>query len=827
MDRAVRILHLEDDPHDREMVRRLLNREGFAIAITHATSRDEFLHALENESFDIILSDKALPAFDGMEALETAKRLRPDVPFVFVSGNMGEEAAAETIKFGATDYVLKERMDRLKVAIERALREADQTRNARQADEALRQSEERFQLIARASNEVIWDWNIEAGSCWVSHGIRLFGYLDSTVPGERPWLDHVHPTHYERVHDSLEQVLAGKEQNWHDEYPFACQDGDIAYVYNRGFIIRDSAGRAVRMVGAMMDVTQRKLAEQLALERTRLAALRAESASALSAGSQIEQGLKRICQLIATELHLDSARIWTLAEGADQLVLQAGAGPMAGIREIQETVPLGDTEVIGQVAAQNDACWTNSFDQITRGPEREMALRHSLTGFGAFPLRSGGLCIGVIAIYSKSALPEFAREALPAVAREVSLGLEHRRSQEKIRAQEAEQKMLEARFLRVQRMESIGTMASGIAHDLNNVLSPIIMGARFMKEQAGGEANLNVLSAMESSAVRGAEIVRQILTFARGAGGERVLLRPNDLIVEIATMIRETFPKSIQLKTQCEPKIWSIEGDPTQIHQVLLNLCVNARDAMPKAGVLTLSSANVVLQDPVSLAGLSGPPGNYVRICVTDTGTGMTPELQKKIFQPFFTTKDPNSGTGLGLSTTVSILGSHGALLTLRSEPGHGSVFSVFFPAKTAVCQEDAPPPPPALPSGKHELVLLVDDEVAIREMCKAVLESFDYRVIVAENGAEALSLLERHKGEVSAAILDMMMPIMDGPTTIRAMRWAAPNVKIIATSGMTERAQMAALGGVEIDAFVQKPFTAELLVGRLAAALAPAASKA
>jgi PAS domain S-box-containing protein len=542
-------------------------------------------------------------------------------------------------------------------------RQAAQRRIARQSTEALRESEERFQLIARASNDVIWDWNIEAGACWVSQGIRHFGYTESVPAGGRPWLDHIPPDHHSRVLRGLEKVLASQEQNWSDEYPFLRQDGALAHVFNRASVIRNAQGRPVRMVGAMMDLTQRKLAEQL--------------------------------------------------------------------------------------------------------------------------------------------------------------GLEHRQAQEKIRQQEEERKRLEAQFLRAQRLEGLGALASGIAHDLNNVLSPILIGVPLLKEQAWDHSVRKILSAMETSAAHGADLVRQVLSFARGATGERLPLQPNQLISEMVRIIRETFPKTIEISTQRDPKLWEIEGNATQIHQVLLNLCVNARDAMPKSGRLTLSSRNVQLRNPVSEAGLSGGPGKYVRITVADTGMGMTPEVRKKIFQPFFTTKDPGKGTGLGLSTTVRILQNHGGLISLESQPGRGASFSVYFPAKAA-----APPAAaaaaPLLP-GKHELVLLMVHEVGLREMCKLILESFDYRVLAAKNGADALTLLARHKNEVSAAILDVTMLVMDGTAAIRAMRQSAPGLKIIATSGLSEKEQAAALGKAVPDAIVQKPYTAGQLVSVLAGVLAPA----
>jgi two-component system cell cycle sensor histidine kinase/response regulator CckA len=382
-----------------------------------------------------------------------------------------------------------------------------------------------------------------------------------------------------------------------------------------------------------------------------------------------------------------------------------------------------------------------------------------------------------------------------------------------------EKKKLEAQFLRAQRLESIGALASGIAHDLNNVLAPILIGVPFLKEQIKDKSCLKILSAMESSASRGAGVVKQVLTFARGATVERMALQPQPLIHEICKIIRETFPKSIQIKTELDHKLWDIEGDSTQIHQVLLNLCVNARDAMPPGGTLTIGARNVNLEKPVSRAGLAAMPGPYVEIKIVDTGMGIPADIQDNIFQPFFTTKAVNKGTGLGLSTTVSILQSHGGLIGLESAPGKGTTFFVWFPAKTPAGEIEPPSKIASVPSGGHELILLVDDEVAIREMCKLMLESCDYRVMTAENGAEALAVLDRHKDEISAVIIDMIMPVMDGATAVRAMRWSTPNLKIIATSGLSEKEQSNS-SDIKADRFLQKPYTAEQLLMALSSLL-------
>lgn len=375
---------------------------------------------------------------------------------------------------------------------------------------------------------------------------------------------------------------------------------------------------------------------------------------------------------------------------------------------------------------------------------------------------------------------------------------------------------LERRHAQSDRPRALAESAGRSADELNEVFSHILMSLRLLKEQGSDSSNGKILAEIESDAERGAEIVKQLSALADGATAHRTRLKPNELIDDAVKILGETFPKSIRISANCDPAVKEVEGDDMELHQVLLNLCVNARDAMPNGGSLTLCSRNVTLQEPESCAGLSGPSGEYVQIQVADTGAGMSEELQEKIFHPYFTTKEPGTGCGLGLSTIVRILRSHGALLSLESDPGHGTTFSVYFPAKHSQTEraDDAGLTAPV--ASNNKLVLLVDDEAEICEMCKAILECFDYRVLTAENGMEALALMERHKGDVAAAVVDMMMPIMDGPATIRALRQVAPHVKIIATSGLSIEEQSAVLDTAKPDVYLKKPYSADQLVSTL-----------
>ncbi len=385
-------------------------------------------------------------------------------------------------------------------------------------------------------------------------------------------------------------------------------------------------------------------------------------------------------------------------------------------------------------------------------------------------------------------------------------------------------KKMEGQFLRAQRMESIGTLAGGIAHDLNNVLSPIIMAVELLKMKASDPVSLEVLTTVESSAHRGAEMVQQVLSFARGVEGERLTVQPKHLLKEIKKIVADAFPKNIEMKVTWRPDLWNVLGDPTQLHQVLLNLCVNARDAMPDGGRITISTENVILDEHFAAMHLEAKAGPHVVLQVQDSGSGMSAATLEKIFDPFFTTKELGKGTGLGLSTSLAIIKSHGGFILVNSEMGRSSTFRVHLPAQNSeVAEEEEATAQPRLRRGHGELVLVVDDEASIRTVTQQTLEAFGYRVLVACDGVDAVSVYAARHGEIAAVITDMMMPIMDGPAMIQVLARINPLGKIIAASGLKGQYQITKSGYPTVKAFLPKPYTTEDLLQTLAGVLAAA----
>ena len=348
-----------------------------------------------------------------------------------------------------------------------------------------------------------------------------------------------------------------------------------------------------------------------------------------------------------------------------------------------------------------------------------------------------------------------------------------------------EQKKLEQENFRAQRIDSIGVIAGGIAHDLNNSLSPVLMGLQLLRRQNADDETRRMLAVMEDNTHRSADLVKQVLLFARGREGEREPLAAGGLLRELERIARQTFPKSINVGALVPEDLWPVLGNATELHQVLLNLCVNARDAMPAGGELTLAADNVELATAEAAAIPNARPGKFVMLLVADTGTGIPPEILPRIFDPFFTTKAEGHGTGLGLSTTARIVAAHGGFVNVQSEPGKGTSFEIYLPATGLAPTPDAPRmAPAALPRGHGELVLVADDEQALREMISLALSAQGFRVLTAANGAEAITLLRQHAGEVALVLLDDDMPVMSGRAVIPQIQALAPAPPMVLMSG-------------------------------------------
>ena len=385
-----------------------------------------------------------------------------------------------------------------------------------------------------------------------------------------------------------------------------------------------------------------------------------------------------------------------------------------------------------------------------------------------------------------------------------------------------EQKRTEEHLFRAQRMESIGTLAGGIAHDLNNILSPIMMAVDMLRLNVPDPETARWLAMIKENSERGADLVKQVLTFARGMTGERIPIQIKHIVKDLVAVLTETIQKSITVKFDLDPDLWIIAADPTQIHQILMNICINARDAMPSGGTLSINAGNVEIDENYARMNIDAEPGNYIMVTISDTGTGMPPEVVKRIFDPFFTTKEIGKGTGLGLATTMTIVKSHGGFINVYSELNKGTRFSIYLPSAELQTESAKKAAKIDLPHGAGELILIVDDEENIRNAAEATLVRFGFRAVTAADGTDALAVYSQHKGDIKLVLTDLAMPYMDGNALVRALRKLDPQIKVIAMSGLISEEKIAELKGLGVNEFLPKPYSAETLLKSIVNVMSP-----
>ncbi len=644
MNSQLRILIVEDSEDDLLLLLRELRRGGYTPDYVRVETAADMQAALDRQLWDIVIADYTLPRFSAPEALQLLQVQQPDLPFIIVSGTIGEETAVAAMRAGAHDYLLKDNLTRLVPAVERELREAQERRKRIEAEQALRESEERFrQLAENITESVFWMSDPTAlEMLYVSPAYeRIWGRsCQSLYANFMEWIDAIHPEDRQHVHTNFfEHSLQG---DYDEEYRIVRPDGSIRWIRDRGFPIQDRVGVPYRVVGIAEDITNRKLTE---------AALR-----------------------------------------------------------------------------------------------------------------------------------------------------------------------------RTERLESLGTLTSGIAHDLNNVLTPIMGIVQLLPLKVANidESTQGLLQVLEDSTRRGADLVKQILSFTRGVESKPTIVQVGHLLVEIQKIIQQAFPKNIELSmafrtgsaTARLEDLWPITADATMLHQVFMNLCVNARDAMPDGGTLSIVAENLAIDENYARMHLDAQAGTYVVVTIADTGTGIAPEIIDRIFDPFFTTKEIGKGTGLGLSTVIGIIKSHHGWIDVDSQVGRGTRFRVYLPATDSRAAVPAIDATPRL--GQGELILIVDDEVAIQEVTKATLEVYGYQAITASDGIEAIALYAQHRQEIGVVLMDMMMPSLDSATLVRTLCKLNPQVQIIAMSGLATPDTVKKTLSEGVKAFLAKPFTASELLNLL-----------
>ncbi|WP_071189940.1 PAS domain-containing protein [Trichormus sp. NMC-1] len=627
----------------------------------------------------------------------------------------------------------------------------------KQVEEERKKTQERLTLALEAANMGIWDWEIQTNkTLWSSNMGLIYGLPNNTLcPSPEEFLYLIYPEDRDNFTKAVTSAIKQKVE-FVAEYRVIWADGSLHWLSTRGKVYDDENDQPARMLGTTKDISERKQAEQKIHEQAALLNIATDAIFVRDFQTEIlfwNQGAERIYGWKNHEAlgkNLKDIFYSKTSQKQEVIPLQTVVKSGTWQGELRKKTKLG-TEIIVE------SRWTLMFDSEGQ-PKSILIVDTDIT----------------------------------------------------------KKKELEEQFYRTQRLESIGTLAGGIAHDINNILTPILCAAQLLKGRFAKheERHPQLLTIIENNARRGASLVKQVLSFARGLKGERAIVQVKHLIADIIQIGKQTFPKSIEFVAQIPEELWAVSGDTTQLHQVLMNLAVNARDAMPEGGNLQIAAENLFIDQAYTRMHLESKVGTYIVITVTDTGMGMPPEILDRIFEPFFTTKEVGAGTGLGLSTLLGIIKSHDGFVTVSSEVGKGSTFKIFLPS-VEVAQipsiENL-----EMASGQGELILVVDDEPDIRNVATIILEQYNYRTMTASNGIEAIALYAQHKQEISAVLMDMMMPEMDGMTAIRTLQTIDPKVQVIASSGLSTTDILPQADKMTVQAVLLKPYTANQLLQNL-----------
>ena len=757
--RPLRILILEDVPADVEIAERKLREKGVEFTSLIVETEDAYRDALEKYRPDIVLADYTLPSFDGLSALRILRAKSSALPFIFVTGTIGEEFAMEAARAGASDYVHKDRIARLVPALRRALRDAAERDLRKQAERELRDAHEKLRHLLDHSPAVLYTIKIDGGKLTpvvVSENIqRLLGYSVAESIRYEWWLENLHPDDRDRVLAVVDEGMKGK--GYSSEYRIRCKGGAYRWIKDDNRVVLDADGLPWHSVGVWTDITDLMRAKDTLLK------------SEMYTRHLLDTLPQRIflkdrnsvylsCNLnYAHDLGIEPAEI----AGKDDYAFhprELADGYRADDKSVMDSGTAKDVEE--RFCADGKEMWAHTI----KVPYRD----------------EKGNVIGVLGIF----------EDITARVR----GEEDRRK-------------LEEQLRISQKMEAVGTLAGGIAHDFNNVLTGIMGFGELLRLRLDGDVkSAEDLDEIMRCAERAATLTRQLLTFARRQVIEPSNLNVSTVVVDMMKLIGKLVGEHIEVRTSLGKNVPTINADRGQIEQVIMNLCLNARDAMQKGGTLSVETGDVYLEEEYVRQNPYMMAGRYALLAVSDSGIGMDEKTRERVFEPFFTTKGPDKGTGLGLAVVYGIVKQHGGYINLYSEPGKGTTFKVYFPAVET--QPDVVPTirREEIVRGGTETILLAEDEEAIRSLGERTMRELGYTVLVARNGEEAIEIFRQNK-EIALAVLDVVMPRKGGKEAFEEMYKQNPRLKVIFMSGYSADAihdSFVLIAGVP---FLQKPF--------------------
>jgi PAS domain S-box-containing protein len=880
----LQVLIVEDSEDDMLLTIGALRRGGYNdLEYVRVDTAEGMATELDRQTWDIAIADYTLPEFSGPSALQILQNRHLDLPFIIVSGTIGEDIAVAAMRAGAHDYIIKGNLTRLVPAVERELREAEERQKRHLAESALRtrelelrESEARYRLLFESNPHPMWVLDVESLMFLAVNpaAIEHYGYSESEfmtmtiadicppqdIDGSKPNRSSFNPAqepveiwkHRKRdgssidvelqmhnvtfagkqasllsINDITDRLSAEQELYIQSRALESAVEGiskldargcylsvNAAYAGILGYLPQEVIGMNWQETIHPEDRAKMEIAYQDMLEHGKV---EVEARGIRKDGSSF---YKQLVAIAAYDKNHNLTGHYCFAKDiTDRKQTEAL------IREQAALLDVATDAIAVRDLYHNILFWNKGAERIY-GWESAAALGKNAVEllFAPGEQRSHFDRIQAILLQEgqwQGELQHIAKDGKKLVieARWTLMRDEagNPKSILTVSTDITAKKQLEAQFLRAQRLESLGTLASGIAHDFNNILTPVLAGTQLLPIRLTNidSRSQKLLKMMEDSAKRGADLVKQILAFASGVEGKQVSLQVRHLLAEVLQVARQTFPKTTTISRNIpETDIWTVSADPTQLHQVFMNLCVNARDAMPEGGTLSVAVANRLITAADTCLHVDARIGEYVTISVRDTGTGIPAETLDRIFDPFFTTKEQGKGTGLGLSTVLGIVKNHRGFILVDTEVGRGTEFKVYLPAIvdpviTEVEELN-------LLAGDGELILIVDDELFIQQVTKTALEDYNYQTLIASDGLEAIDLVAQHRDRIKVVLMDMMMPAMGGLTAIHTIQQIAPQLKIVASSGLVTEAHVNRVAGMGVAAFLAKPYTAKELLDTL-----------
>jgi two-component system cell cycle sensor histidine kinase/response regulator CckA len=753
--KRLRLLIADDNPEDVDIYLRYLEKSGFDFEAESVLTREEFVKKLREDRFDVVLSDYRMNGWNGMDALAAVKETCPDVPLILLSGTLGDELAAECIKLGVTDYVLKDHLARLPMALRRAQEEKTMRDAGTRGLAALQESEQHYRTLVENAPEAIVVLDVDKGTFVDCNHIalRLFGVTREehlrrgpadlsprSQPDGRPSV--------QAAREYVEAALAGGTPRF--EWVHRNSNGDDIACEVHLVQLPSSTRRLVR--GSIIDITERKRGE---------AALRESEARYRGLVNNATYG------------------IYWVTIGGDLLHVNPAMIHMLGCESEKELLEIRNTEAL----YCDPAARKKVHDEYARTGNVDAVVEWR---------RKDGKVITVRLNGRRVLNPERDDECVEVIAEEIT-----------------ERLALEKQLVQAQKFEAIGQLAGGIAHDFNNMIGAILGWADMgIEETEAGSRVHRHFEKMRQQADRAAALTRQLLTFAR-----RQILEPCDIdlnqsVIETLSLMEKVIGSDVEIKANLASDLAIVRADPIQIDQVLMNLCINARDSMPEGGSLVVETSNVSIDESFCALQPLARPGDHALLSVTDTGVGMDAATLDRIFEPFFTTKEPGKGTGLGLATVYGIVRQHGGFLHVYSEPGTGSTFRVYLPVSTTAEASPAKREEPQPLRGGHETVLFAEDHEGLGQLAVETLTNLGYEVILVKDGAQAIEEFRSHRHRIDLAVLDVILPKHNGPEIYARIHAEEPNMPVIFATGYSPDIALIYKVQQEHLPMLQKPYS-------------------